>query len=390
MGKIFRKLDKPLLIITSVMFAFGFVAIFSASYVKASFVNSNAFYYFFRQAFVLIICIVVFLVVLNTSMDKYKKYIKIAMYAIILALILLFPFGKTINGATSWFDLGFFNLQPSEVAKVLLIIFLGVYFDKYKNSKDIVVAIKPLLFAVTIIILIALQPDLGTVMIILLLTTIMFISIPINAKIKRKIFLVAVSGIVVLGCILAYLHFAQGKTIIKPYQLARFNILNPCKRYTESGTGYQVCNGYIAINNGGLFGVGIGDSTQKYLYLPEAHTDFIFPIIIEEFGLIVSCLILLMYFIIIYRIFLISRRSTTLMGSIICYGVACFIFLHIFVNLGGVFGLIPLTGVPLPFLSYGGTFTMVITISLAIVQRICYEDRLKEQSKILEDKIKEI
>ena len=137
-------------------------------------------------------------------------------------------------------------------------------------------------------------------------------------------------------------------------------------------------NSYIAIKNGGIFGVGLGKSTQKYLYLPEAHTDFIFAIIIEETGLVAGAIIILAYFIIIWRILMIGKKSYNLQGTIICYGVATYIALHVMINLGGVLGLIPLTGVPLPFLSYGGSFCMCLIFALTFVGRICYENSLQK------------
>ena len=136
-----------------------------------------------------------------------------------------------------------------------------------------------------------------------------------------------------------------------------------------------MCNGYIAINNGGLTGVGIGKSTQKYLYLPEPYTDFIFDIIIEELGVLVGIVILLLYMLVLYRILAIGRQSSSNTGAIICYGVAIYIFLHIAVNLTGILGLVPLTGVPLPFMSYGGSFTICLIIALAAVQKVAIENK---------------
>ena len=135
-----------------------------------------------------------------------------------------------------------------------------------------------------------------------------------------------------------------------------------------------MCNGFIAIDNGGLKGVGLMNSVQKYLYLPESHTDFIFPIIVEELGAIVGVVIIVGYMYIIALIFRVSYKSYNLRNSIICYGVGLNLMLHIFVNLGGVLGVIPLTGVPLPFLSYGGSFCITTICSLALVQRIHIEN----------------
>ena len=171
-----------------------------------------------------------------------------------------------------------------------------------------------------------------------------------------------------------------GKSILQSYQVSRIlNYTNPCQRYSDD-TGYQVCNGYIAIHNGGLWGVGLGNSTQKYLYLPEAHTDFIFPIICEELGLIVGILVVTGYFIILFLILSIAKETSNLRNSILAYGIFAYLLAHILVNLLGVLGLIPLTGVPLPFLSYGGSYNLCVIIALFIVQRINVENK--------EDKIK--
>ena len=173
--------------------------------------------------------------------------------------------------------------------------------------------------------------------------------------------------------------------ILNGMQKSRFNFLAPCTRYQDP-TGYQVCNGFIAINNGKLISLSPGNSQQKYLYLPEAFTDFIFPIIVEEFGLITGIAIILILMIMIYRILLLAKRSVNIQNAMICYGIACYIFLHTAINLVGVLGLMPLTGVPLPFLSYGGSFALTLAISLAIVQRISIENYNYMQKKVLENR----
>ena len=158
-------------------------------------------------------------------------------------------------------------------------------------------------------------------------------------------------------------------------QKGRLTYKEPCTRYTED-TGYQVCNGFIAINNGGLFGKGLGNSSQKYLYLPEAHTDFIFPIMVEELGLVFSIFFIIGYMFIIYRILRIAKTSVNLRNSIICFGVAMYLFLHILVNFLGILALIPLTGVPVPFLSYGGSFTVNLILCMFIVERVAVENNV--------------
>jgi len=140
----------------------------------------------------------------------------------------------------------------------------------------------------------------------------------------------------------------------------------------------------------GLFGVGIGNSTQKYLYLPESYTDFIFPVIVEELGLITGILILLIYGYIIFRILKLAKSTYTLTHGLICYGVAAYIFVHIFINLVGILGIMPLTGVPLPFLSYGGSYALSLTIALTLVQRVSVETYTLRQEERLKTKIREI
>ena len=197
----------------------------------------------------------------------------------------------------------------------------------------------------------------------------MFFQLPISNKIKRN----SIIGVLVIVVIGVLLLLNNGVKLLFERQIERFDFLNPCSKIYS--TGNQVCNGYIAINNGGLFGKGLGNSTQKYLYLPEPYTDFIFAIIVEELGLIASIGILLLLFIVLWRIFLIAKRSKTPVGTLLCYGIFWYILLHIIVNLGGLLGLMPLTGVPLPFLSYGGSYLMSLIASIAIVLRVDIENK---------------
>ena len=162
------------------------------------------------------------------------------------------------------------------------------------------------------------------------------------------------------------------------YRLNRFIYRSPCDRYEED-SGYQVCNGFIAIDNGGIGGSGIGKSVQKYLYLPASHTDFIFPIVVEEMGVITGVAIIILYMVLIFLVFRVAKRCSRLQNSIICYGIAIYFMLHVFVNLGGVLGVIPLTGVPLPFLSYGGSFCVTVICSFAVIQRINIENEIDKR-----------
>ena len=179
--------------------------------------------------------------------------------------------------------------------------------------------------------------------------------------------------------LLGIVLLAGGENILPKDKLARFDYKDPCSKYIT--TGNQLCNGYIAINGGGITGKGVGNSTQKYLYLPEAHTDFIFAIFVEEVGLIGAVLLIGTYFVLLVRIIVIGKRSSTVARRMICYGVCFYLFMHIMVNLTGVLGILPMTGVPLPFMSYGGSVCWCTLLALTMVFRISYENNSKKLKK---------
>ena len=313
---------------------------------------------------------------------RYNLIIWPLVISVIIALAGLFIYAPITGGAQSWYNLKVFKLQPSEFAKSIIIIFYACYYDvlSKKNVKNIYLYFIPLAVSFIIAALIMMQPDFGSAVIILGISFMMFLSIPNIKKQFMKVFkILLVAGVIGVVAILYY-----GNNILNSTQLRRLNFKDPCSRYTES-TGYQVCNSLIAMKNGGLFGKGLGNSTQKYLYLPESHTDFIFPIIVEELGAVTGILVILLYALILYRLLKIAKEAETLRNSIIPYGVFWYLLLHILINLLGILALIPLTGVPLPFLSYGGSFTVNIIIMLFLVQRACVENKtLKLKREIRE------
>lgn len=380
MRKLFSKMDIPLLLLTIFFIVVGLVMIYSASSVSSVVrYGYEPYHFFIRQAiFVLLSLIFCFIFILRVPTRTYQALAWPAVIIIIISLIYLFVNGKITNNAISWYDLKFFSLQPSEFAKSILIVFSAVYYNKlyYRKVKNIYSYLIPLGFGVIIAGLVAMQPDLGSAAIIGGIVFLTFISIPIvqNNLLKFiKIFAVAI-----VLAVIVILYFGNG--ILNSMQMDRLTFQNPCSRYTET-TGYQVCNGFIAINNGGLFGVGLGNSTQKYLYLPESHTDFIYPIIVEELGLIFGIFIIVAYFIMLLRILKIARNSENLRCSVIAYGTFWFLTLHILINLLGVLALIPLTGVPLPLLSYGGSFTVNIIVMLFLVQRVKIENEINKTKR---------
>ncbi len=378
--RIFSKIDKPLLIMSILYSIIGLIMVLSASSVSAvlKYDQSSPYYFFIRQLiFVLFSYFVGIFIVLRFPIKNYKKLLPIALVGLLGLLLYLVVYGEVVNEARSWIDLGFFSFQPSEFAKTILILYMGIFYGELnKNKKSKYSFFIPLAYAIIVFLLVVIQPDLGTALIIAGIVFFTFLSIPFEGNQLVKTVKI-ISGTIAV-CALVFI--LSGTDFLTDMQKSRLTFKKPCTRYTEE-TGYQVCNGFIAINNGGLFGKGLGNSTQKYLYLPEAHTDFIFPIMVEELGLVFSIFFILGYLYILYRIIRVAKASTNLRNSIICYGIAIYILLHIVVNFAGILALIPLTGVPVPFLSYGGSFTMNLILCIFIVQRICLEDKIAK-SKI--------
>lgn len=371
---IIKNIDKPLFILTLILFVLGLIMIFSASNVTSYMNGGSPYAYFLRQGMFLLVSFIfcIFMVKFNTKF--YGIMSNILLIVFVAVLILLLIYGKATNYAVSWIPIGPFTLQPSEFIKIIMIVFMARFYEVHEKRLDnFFIAIIPLIIGVVITFLIMLQPDLGTAIIFAALTGLIFFSSPVSKSIKFKVLLLFFGMCLVVGAVL----IMTGGSILQVRQLERFNFTRPCDRLLD--TGNQVCNGYIAINNGGLTGIGLGSSTQKYLYLPYPYTDFIFAVVVEELGLIVGIAIILAYLYLLYRILKIGRESYTNRGALLCYGVAVYIFLHVIVNLMGLFGLMPMTGVPLPFLSYGGSFTLCLMVSLAIVQRVNIENRLRDK-----------
>ena len=379
MKKIISKLDKSLLIVTIIFFIFGLIMILSASSMESYMrYNYSPYHYFIRQFIFLGVGLIAFLFMIIFPTKNYKKLDKVLLGIIILSLVGLIFYGHVANQAVSWYKIGPFAIQPSEFAKIVIIIYLAVYYSKNKDKLDNQWnIIKPMIFIIIIAVLVALQPDMGTAAIIGLIALFMFYAAPMDKK-NRKIFnKIFIGGILLVILVLV----VAGGKFLQSYQLDRFNYFNPCDRYQEK-TGYQLCNSFIAFKNGGINGQGLGGSTQKYLYLPESYTDFIFPIVVEEWGLIVGIAIILIYMFVLFRIIQIARRANNLRNSLLCYGVFIYILLHIMINLLGVMGVIPLTGVPLPFLSYGGSYTICLMIALGLVQRVSIETNNHKQKEL--------
>ena len=372
------KLDKPLLIVLFVFLVFGLIMVLSASSM-ASYMryHNSVYYYLIRHSIFLVIGLIGFFVAIFFPTKLFKTISPILMGVLILSLFGLTIYGSTFNSSQSWYDLGFITIQPSEIGKIIIILFLAYYYEKHHSELDNQwILLKPISLCIIILAFIIMQPDLGTAAVVFGITLLIFYALPLKKETLKPINKIFFGGIllIILSLILT------GGSFLKEYQLKRLEFANPCERY-EDKTGYQLCNSIIALKNGGLLGKGIGESTQKYLYLPESHTDFIFPIIVEEWGLIVGVVIIFAYMFILYRILNIAKKANNLGNGIIAYGVFAYLLFHIAINLIGVLNIGPMTGVPLPFLSYGGSYTITLLFSMGLVERVNYETYQKNKVK---------
>jgi rod shape determining protein RodA len=285
------------------------------------------------------------------------------LYLLALLLLILVPLlGDVQMGARRWLHLGVINLQPSEIMKWALMLVMANWFATREARSAVDLGLALLLFVIPAALIIN-QPDLGTTMVILFATTAMLIAAGLPWRWFGMVVIAAFAAIPVLW------HFMHG------YQKKRvLTLLDP--QSDPLGAGYHVIQSTIAIGSGGLFGKGFLQGTQARLhFLPEQHTDFIFAVLAEEGGFIAVTLLLLLYAILITRILVISQRAHSRFASLICIGVASIFMLYIVVNIGMVSGLLPVVGLPLPFISYGGSALVTMLAALGLVMRVFIESK---------------
>ena len=352
--------DKTLLIVVAFLVIIGFLAIFSATAPKCLDEGGNPAQFLFKQ----LICFVVGFVGLKFFMNNdYKKLADwnvIIMASILIALFLVdfTPLGVTVNGAKRWINLAGFQLQPSEFAKPAVVLLLANAFRKDANLFDQNKWVWAFFPIIAMAGLIFIQPNLSMVILLGMTTVVMYMA----AGGSMKLFLSCVGTMfatVVIGL----------TTIIKPYQLQRIKTW----RHPELdplGAGYNIIQSLIAFASGGFSGVGYGGSIQKLSYLPECHTDFIFAIIAEELGFVGCVLVIGLFFTFMQRGFLIAARCPDMYGKLLAVGITFSIVFQAFMNMSVASSFLPTTGVPLPFISYGGSSLIVSLIMVGILLNI--------------------
>lgn len=353
-----KKFNLSLFISVTFLSLFGLLMVYSSSNVWAEYKFSDPFKYFKNQGLFLIIGIIIMYFVSKIDYKKYYKYSnKIFLICFILIILVLFV-GTERNGSKSWFGLGSFGIQPSEFMKLAMIIFTSKYL--YNNRKDIgniKKGVMPILgLTLIVFLLIMLQPDFGTgVILVMGVIGLLFVG-GVNLKFFLKIGILGITGI-------------AGLIIAAPYRLKRIlSFLNPWS--DPLGSGFQIIQSLYAIGPGGLFGYGFGGSRQKHFYLPEPQTDFIFSIISEEFGFMGVLIVSTLFAYIIYQTIKIALKCEDLFGKYLAFGIIFMLAFQTVLNLSVVIGLVPVTGVTLPFLSYGGSSLLITLASIGIILNI--------------------
>lgn len=355
-----KKYDKLLLIAVILICIFGIIMIYSASSIWAEYKYNDPFKFVKAQSIFFIIGLLFIFILSKFNIDiLYKKANLILLICFILLVLVLIPgIGTIRNGSRSWFGIGSLGIQPSEFAKIGLIIFVAKYLaNNQKNVKDIKKGVLPILLIIGIFFaLIMLEPDFGTAMVIVLTLIVMIFISGVKLSFFIKIGILGLLGIV-------------GLIIVAPYRIERIvSFLNPW--VDPLGSGYQIIQSLYAIGPGGLLGQGFLNSHQKQFYLPEPQTDFIFSIISEEFGFLGILIVTSFIAFIFYRIIKIALKENNLFKKYLAFGLGFGIIIQSLLNIAVVIGLIPVTGVTLPFLSYGGSSLLISMISIGIILNI--------------------
>ena len=344
LDRLTENLDFTLLFATVFLCFYGLLVLYSSTRLETT-GGSGPYFFVKRQSLWTLIGFLFLLISIFIDYHNLERYSKVIYFGAIVLLILVIISGRTTYGARRWLAMGPFDFQPSEFAKIALIAFLADFLSKNKQKLDnFFYYLLPFAYTGLLILLVFMQPDLGTSLVYLAILIIMLFVVGVKIKYLVFTFLAALSSIPVLWIFL------------KDYQKNRLILfLNP--NLDPLGGGYNVIQSRIAIGSGGFLGNGIFSGLQSQLnFLPAQHTDFIFSVVGEELGFVGTVLLLGLYAIILWRGIKIALEARDLLGTLLATGAVSFLFFHIVVNIGMAMGMLPATGLPLPFLSYGGSF----------------------------------
>ena len=363
-----RPFDFSLCITIFLLLSLGIVMVLSASAPSALSTTGNSYTYVIKQVGFAVVGIVLMFIISKIDYRIYKKFYKAAYVISILALIsVAIPvIGVEVNGAKRWINIGFGNFQPSEIAKVALIVFYAGYLTEHKNELGMFWqgCIKSFAYLIPPIgILFFIQDHLSAAIVIVSIVSIMMLMA--GTKIKHFLSIAVTGGsAAIVGMLLLATRSDKGT-----FRLARLTtFLDPWQDPT--GDGWQVIQGLYAIGSGGLFGVGLGESKQKYLYIPEPHNDFIFAIIAEELGFVGCLVVISLFAIFIWRGILTAMKAQDSFGSLLAIGITSLVGIQATINIAVVTSSMPATGMSLPFFSYGGTALVILLCSMGVLLNI--------------------
>ncbi|MGI5891554.1 MAG: rod shape-determining protein RodA [Bacillota bacterium] len=381
-GKLIKNIDWVFVAMIFATLAINLIILSSAS---ANVVDGDPFYHVKKQLLWIGVGTVVFFMVALFNYDNFKK-LDIFIYGLTILLLITVLFAPEQKGAHRWFDLGFMDFQPSELAKIAMIVVFGCFLAKNQGRmhqpRKLIAGALLMLFPIFLIIA---EPDLGTSLVFVAI----ILSMALIGGVPKKTLLVIVLIIAVMVVmIFAVLYFytdgyqfkleeSPAFLPLKPYQLTRLIIfINPYMDPLD--TGYHMIQSEVAIGSGGFLGKGFGNGTQvQGNFLPEHHTDFIFSVVGEEFGFLGALGILMLYLVLLLRAISIANRAKDLLGSVIVGGVVGMFAFQIFVNVGMTIGIMPVTGVPLPLLSYGGSSMLINMAALGLILSVGMRSNVK-------------
>lgn len=374
--RMFKGYDYTLLIVPILLSAFGVVIVYSSSMVTAAVEGLDSTYYLSKQFQWFLLGLFFFFIFSKIPYQWYRNHIKKIIFLSIFFLILVLAFGVESNQAIRALSIfGFFNLQPAEFVKVGLIIYLAsIYSKKQSYINDFFKGVLPPLIIILLIIgLIMLQPDIGTSAIIILIAGSIILSTNIRL---RHLLLLTFIGIGSLVLAIPYL--------ITDRRIARITgAYQPFSSPDDSG--YHLIHSYLAIGNGGLTGQGLGQSIQKLGFLWGAHTDFIMSVIAEELGFFGVAIIIVLLLVIVLRGIFIAKQCDNDFGTFLAIGISSMVGIQSIINLGAISGLLPITGVPLPFLSYGGSSLLATMIAMGILNNVASSVKKQGKKKIVKE-----
>lgn len=376
------RFDFVLFICTLFLSGFGLLIIYSATMFGPSAAIADTASFFKKQLAFLIISIFIFGVLQVFNYRKLKRYWIIIFIVNILFLLSVFIFGYEVNGTKGWIDLKFTSIQPSEFSKILMIVCVSAVLSKWRSEKKLTITFKKVLLSLLIafltIVLVLLEPDFGQSIVIFVVFILMLFVSGANF-----LYVLGITGITV-GGVFAGLKLG----LIKQYQLDRLLIfLKPGVK--PEGAGYNLIQSKMAIGSGKLLGKGLFLGTQTNLnYVPEHHTDFIFSVIGEELGFIGAFFTIIIFAIIIWRCFKIARQASDQFGFLISAGIGFLILVQMTINIGMTIGIMPIIGIPLPFLSYGGSNLLSVFIGIALVENVYIRREVRKEYEIANEEFK--